>query len=116
MSKRAIRLSEAEAANNFRSPLARVRAGVDVVIERDAEGLVVVSPGAPQSVCCLSRFAREGTRLERDARRRLRRNLEAVVDSLREPRIPSLRTETRFDRRKSAARRGNNLQRFPACD
>ncbi len=37
MSKPAIRVSEAEAANDFRSLLARVRAGAEVLVERDTE-------------------------------------------------------------------------------
>jgi antitoxin (DNA-binding transcriptional repressor) of toxin-antitoxin stability system len=73
MSKRAVRVSEAEGANDFRSLLARVRAGVDVVIERDAEALAVVSLTAPH-VCLLSRVSsiREGARLERNTRHQLR--------------------------------------------
>jgi len=39
MSKPAIRVSEAEAAKDFLSLLARVRAGAEVVIERDAEAV-----------------------------------------------------------------------------
>ena len=47
MSKRAIRVSEAEAASDFPSLLARVRAGAEVVIERDAEAVAVIRPAAP---------------------------------------------------------------------
>jgi antitoxin (DNA-binding transcriptional repressor) of toxin-antitoxin stability system len=48
MSKPAIRVSEAEAANDFRSLLARVRAGVEVVVERDTEVVAVIRPAAPE--------------------------------------------------------------------
>ena len=47
MTKRAIRVSEAEAANDFASLLDRVRAGAEVVIERDAEAVAVIRPAAP---------------------------------------------------------------------
>jgi len=47
MSKPAIRVSEAEAANDFRSLLARVRAGAEVVIEQNAEAVAVLRPAAP---------------------------------------------------------------------
>ncbi len=47
MSKRAIRVSEAEAANDFPSLLARVRAGAEIVIERDAEAVAVIRPVTP---------------------------------------------------------------------
>jgi len=59
MSKRANRVSEAEAARDFPALLARVRAGAEVVIERDAEAVAVIRPAAslakvirpPVSVC-----------------------------------------------------------------
>jgi antitoxin (DNA-binding transcriptional repressor) of toxin-antitoxin stability system len=47
MSKPAIHVSEAEAANDFPSLLARVRAGAEVVIERNAEAVAVLRPAAP---------------------------------------------------------------------
>jgi antitoxin (DNA-binding transcriptional repressor) of toxin-antitoxin stability system len=47
MSKPAIRVSEAEAANDFRSLLARVRSGAEVVIERNAEAVALLRPAAP---------------------------------------------------------------------
>jgi antitoxin (DNA-binding transcriptional repressor) of toxin-antitoxin stability system len=47
MSNRAIRVSEAEAANDFPSLLAQVRAGAEVVIERDAEAVAVLRLAAP---------------------------------------------------------------------
>ena len=47
MSKPAIRVSEAEAAKDFPSLLARVRAGAEVVIERNAEAVAVLRPAGP---------------------------------------------------------------------
>jgi antitoxin (DNA-binding transcriptional repressor) of toxin-antitoxin stability system len=61
MSKPAIHMSEAEAANDLLSLLARVRAGAEVVIERDAEGVAVIRPAAPQV-----RLLSESLRLAKD--------------------------------------------------
>jgi antitoxin (DNA-binding transcriptional repressor) of toxin-antitoxin stability system len=44
MGKPAIRVSEAKAASDLPSLLARVRAGADVVIERNAEAAAVLRP------------------------------------------------------------------------
>jgi antitoxin (DNA-binding transcriptional repressor) of toxin-antitoxin stability system len=89
MSKPAIRVSEAEAANNFPSLLARVRAGAEVVIERDAEPVAVLRPAAP-AVRLLSdslRLAKErGSNATLDDE--FSRDLEAVVSSHREPLTP----------------------------
>jgi antitoxin (DNA-binding transcriptional repressor) of toxin-antitoxin stability system len=49
MSKRALRISEAEAASDFFSLLAQVRAGAEVVIERDAEPVAVIRPAEPRA-------------------------------------------------------------------
>jgi antitoxin (DNA-binding transcriptional repressor) of toxin-antitoxin stability system len=48
MTKRAIRVSESDAANDFPSLLAHVRAGAEVVIERDAEPVAVLRPATPR--------------------------------------------------------------------
>ena len=42
-----IRVSEAEAASDFPSLLALVRAGAEVVIERDTDAVAVIRPVAP---------------------------------------------------------------------
>jgi antitoxin (DNA-binding transcriptional repressor) of toxin-antitoxin stability system len=47
MSERVIHISEAEAANNFSSLLAHVRAGAEVIIEQDREPIAIVRPAAP---------------------------------------------------------------------
>ena len=89
MSKPAIRVSEAEAANNFPSLLARVHAGAEVVIERDAEAVAVLRPAAPP-VRLLSeslRLAKErGSGATLDAN--FGRDLEAVVSSHHEALTP----------------------------
>jgi len=85
------RVSEAEAARDFRSLLARVRAGAEVVIERDAEDVAVIRPAAPH-VRLLSeslRLARErGSSATLDGE--FGRDLEAVVSSHDEPLTPPL--------------------------
>jgi antitoxin (DNA-binding transcriptional repressor) of toxin-antitoxin stability system len=67
------RVSEAEAARDLGSLPARVRAGPEVVIERDAEAVAVIRPAAPH-VRLLSESLRlaEGPWLEYDARRHFR--------------------------------------------
>ena len=56
MAKDVVHISEAEAANNFGALMERVRAGAEVIIERDAKPLAVVRPaevvrGRPISEC-----------------------------------------------------------------
>ena len=89
MSKPAIRVSEAEAANDFPSLLARVRAGAEVVIERNAEAVAVLRPAAPNI-----RLLSESLRLAMDCGsnttpdNEFARDLEIVVGSHREPLTP----------------------------
>ena len=89
MSKPAIRVSESETADDFPSLLARVRAGAEVVIERDDEAVAVIRPAAAQ-VRVLSeslRLAKErGSNATLDGR--FARDLEALVSSHREPLTP----------------------------
>ncbi len=89
MTKRAIRVSETEAANDLTSLLPRVRAGAEVVIERDAEAVAVIRRAAPR-VRLLSeslRLAKEhGSNATLDGE--FGRDLEAVVSSHREPLTP----------------------------
>lgn len=47
MARQVIHISEAEAARDFAGVLARVRAGVDVVIEHDARPVAVLHPAEP---------------------------------------------------------------------
>jgi antitoxin (DNA-binding transcriptional repressor) of toxin-antitoxin stability system len=89
MSKPTIRVSEAEAASDLRSLLARVRAGAEVVIERNAEPVAVLRPAAP-NIRLLSdslRLANErGSNATLDDE--FGRDLETVVSSHREPLTP----------------------------
>lgn len=79
MRNRVIRVSQAEAEKYFPSLLARVRAGAEVVIERDAEAVAVIRPAAPHV-----RLLSESLRLakERDSRAtrdgEFGRDLEAI--------------------------------------
>lgn len=89
MSKRAIHVSEAEAASDFPSLVARVRAGAEVVIERDAEAVAVLRPAATH-VRLLSESLQlakaRGSNATLDAD--FSRDLEAVVSSHRDPLVP----------------------------
>lgn len=89
MGKRVIHISEAEAASDFPSLLARVRAGAEIVIERDAEAVAVIRPAEPY-VRLLSESLRlakkHGSKATLDGG--LARDLEEVVKSHREPLNP----------------------------
>jgi antitoxin (DNA-binding transcriptional repressor) of toxin-antitoxin stability system len=84
-----IRVSEAEAASDFLSLLALVRAGAEVVIERDTEAVAVIGPAAPH-VRLLSESRRVAE--ERGSSATLDgdfwRDLEAVISSHRNPLTP----------------------------
>ena len=54
MTKQVIRISDAEAANDFASVLERVRAGAEIVIEHDARPVAVVRPAEPRGGRLLS--------------------------------------------------------------
>jgi prevent-host-death family protein len=47
MAKPVIHISEIEAASNFAALLARVRAGAEIVIERNSQPVAVVHPAEP---------------------------------------------------------------------
>jgi antitoxin (DNA-binding transcriptional repressor) of toxin-antitoxin stability system len=89
MAKRVIHISEAEAASDFASLLARIRAGAEVVIEHDARPVAVVLPAEP-SVRLLSeslRLAREhGSRATLDED--FAKDVEAAIERHREPLTP----------------------------
>jgi len=89
MGKSANRVSEAEAAKNFRSFLARVRAGAEVVIERNAEAVAVLRPAAP-NVRLLSQSLRLAEERGSNAMldEEFGRDLETVVSSHCEPLKP----------------------------
>ena len=90
MAKDVIHVSEAEAASDFASLMARVRSGTEVVIENNARPVAVVRPVAEPSVRRLSeslRLAREHSStvtLDGD----FGRDLKEVINSHREPLSP----------------------------
>jgi prevent-host-death family protein len=90
MAKDVIHISEAEAANDFASLMARVRSGTEVVIEDNARPVAVVRPVAEPSVRLLSeslRLAREhGSSVTLDGD--FGRDLEEIINSHREPLRP----------------------------
>lgn len=87
--KPVIHISEAEASSDFPSLLARVRAGAEVVIERDARPVAIVHPAEPPL-----RLLSESLRLAREHSSTatldddFARDLEVVVNSHREPLHP----------------------------
>lgn len=89
MSRPVIRISEAEAASDFPSVLARVRAGTEFVIERDANAVAVIRPVAPQV-----RLLSESLRMARERRSNavldgdFGRDLEQVIRSHDKPLDP----------------------------
>ena len=89
MPKNVVHISEAEATKDFASLMARVRAGSEVVIEKDARLVAVVSPAEPY-VRLLSeslRLAREhGSTATLDEE--FAKDVEAAIGSHREPLNP----------------------------
>jgi prevent-host-death family protein len=90
MAKHVIHISEAEAASDFASLMARVRSGTEVVIEDNARAVAVVLPVAEPSVRLLSeslRLAREhGSTATLDGD--FGHDLEEIINSHREPLNP----------------------------
>ena len=90
MAKDVIHVSEAEAASDFASLMARVRSGAEVVIEDNARPVAIVRPVAEPSVRLLSeslRRAREhGSTATLDEG--FGRDLEEIINSHREPLNP----------------------------
>ena len=89
MAKDVIHISEAEAANDFATLLARVRAGAEVVIENGARPVAIVRPAEPY-VRLLSeslRLAKEhGSTATLDPD--FAKDVEAAIESHREPLSP----------------------------
>jgi prevent-host-death family protein len=85
MVKNVIHISEAEAASNFAEVLARVRAGVEIVIGDEARPVAVVRPAEPHV-----RLLFESLRLAKEHASRVTldedfvRDLEAAINSHRE--------------------------------
>jgi len=90
MDERVIHISEAEAADNFISLLARVKAGAEVVIEHDDEPVAVLRAAAP-----VRRLISESIALAEahDCTAKLDgdfgRDLEDAINSHREPLHPT---------------------------
>jgi antitoxin (DNA-binding transcriptional repressor) of toxin-antitoxin stability system len=88
MADRIIHISEAEAANNFTSLLARVRAGAEVIIENNDLPVAVLRAPAPARRTiseCLALLP-EGSAATVDSD--FARDVEAAIESHREPLEP----------------------------
>ncbi len=85
MDKLVVHISEAEAARDFASLLARVRAGAEVVIERDARPVAVVRPAEPvrRTLTECIEFLRRHSMATVDPD--FARDVKAAVESHREP-------------------------------
>jgi prevent-host-death family protein len=89
MAKNVIHISEAEATRDFAGVLARVRAGVEIVIGDDARPVAVVHPAEPHI-----RLLSESLRLAKEHASTLTldadfpSDLEEVINSHREPLNP----------------------------
>jgi antitoxin (DNA-binding transcriptional repressor) of toxin-antitoxin stability system len=88
MAKHVIHISEAEAASDFASLLARVRAGAEIVIEHDARPVAVVHPADPvrRTISeCIALLPEDSTAtIDPD----FAKDVEAAVESHREPLSP----------------------------
>jgi len=85
-----IHISEEEAARDFASVLARVRAGAEVLIEKDARPVAVLRPAASRPGRLLSESIAlaeaHGSTVTLDGD--FSRDLEAIINSHREPLEP----------------------------
>jgi antitoxin (DNA-binding transcriptional repressor) of toxin-antitoxin stability system len=88
MAKEVIQISEAEAASDFASLLARVRAGAEIVIETDARPVAVLRSVEPVrrtiSECVALLPEDSAATIDAD----FVKNVEAAVESHREPLNP----------------------------
>jgi len=88
MEKHVVRISEAEAASDFRAVLDRVRAGAEVVIEHDAQPVAVVHSAGPvrRSISeCIALLPEDSTAtIDPD----FAKDVKAAVESHREPLQP----------------------------
>ncbi|MBI3492130.1 MAG: type II toxin-antitoxin system prevent-host-death family antitoxin [Acidobacteria bacterium] len=90
MEKRAIRVSESEATSDLKSLLARVRAGAEVVIERNSEAVAVIRPADPpvrrlSESLRLARNRGSKATLDGDFGRDLKRIVDSHGESLNPP-------------------------------
>jgi len=88
MADHVIRISEAEAANDFASVLARVRAGAEVVIESGKLPIAVIRPPVPprRSISECIALLPEDSKAVMDAD--FAQDVEAGIESHREPLEP----------------------------
>lgn len=88
MAQPVIHISEAEAANDFASLMARVRAGAEVIIERDAQPVAIVHPARPPRRTiseCLAMLPEDSTAVVDPD---FAKDVEAAIESHREPLDP----------------------------
>jgi antitoxin (DNA-binding transcriptional repressor) of toxin-antitoxin stability system len=88
MAERVIHISEAEAAGDFASVLARVRAGAEIVIESGKLPIAVIHAPAPprRSISdCIARLSEDSTAIM-DAE--FARDVKAAIESHHEPLEP----------------------------
>jgi len=89
MNKNVIHMTEAEAATDFASVMSKVRAGAEVVIEKDALPVAVVKPPEP-----VLRLLSESLRLIRERGSTVTldggfaKDVEEAIESHREPLDP----------------------------
>jgi antitoxin (DNA-binding transcriptional repressor) of toxin-antitoxin stability system len=89
MGKNIVHVTEAEAAKDFASVMSKVRAGAEVVIEKDALPVAVVKPPEP-----VLRLLSESLRLAREHGSTatldggFAKDVEAAIESHREPLVP----------------------------
>jgi prevent-host-death family protein len=89
MSKNVVHVTEAEAAKDFAAVMSKVRAGAEVVIEKDARPVAVVKPAEP-----VLRLLSESLRLIRERGSTVTldggfaKDVEEAIESHREPLDP----------------------------
>jgi antitoxin (DNA-binding transcriptional repressor) of toxin-antitoxin stability system len=88
MAKDVIHITEADAASDFASLMARVRAGAEVVIEKDARPIAVLHPAEPvrRTISeCIALLPEDSTgTIDPD----FAKDVEAAIESHREPLNP----------------------------
>lgn len=88
MAKNVIHISEAEAANDFATLMTRVRAGAEIVIEKDKRAVAVLHPAEPvrRTISeCIALLPEDSTAtIDAD----FPEDVETAVTSLREPLNP----------------------------
>ncbi len=88
MAKRAVHVSDTEAASDFAALLARVRAGAEVVIEQGAEPVALLTPVAPaprKLSVCIALLPKDSTATIDEE---FAKDVAAAVESHREPLSP----------------------------